>query len=92
MARERHILVAPKSGRSIELVTPRINCRLSLEDDSKDAKVINHPWTGRQSVRGKYKLKEVHFKNHLTNKSLEITQDFLTPNQKLLIQQIVRKR
>ncbi len=54
--------------------------------------MISHPWTGRQSVRGKYKLKEVHFKNHLTNKSLEITQDFLTPNQKLLIQQIVRKR
>lgn len=54
--------------------------------------MINHPWTGRQSVRGKYKLKEVHLKTHLTNKSLEITQDFLTPNQKLLIQQIVRKR
>ena len=54
--------------------------------------MISHPWTGKQSGKAKYKLKEVHFKNHLTNKSLEITQDVLTPNQKLLIQQIVRKR
>ena len=43
-------------------------------------------------MKSKYKLKEVRFKKHLTNKSLEITQDLLTLNQKLLIQQIVRKR
>lgn len=91
--KERQILIAPKSGRSIELITPRINCKLSLEKGLNETKMAkNYPWSGKQSVRGKYKLKEMHFKNHLTNKSLEITNDILTPNQKLLIHQIVKKR
>lgn len=78
----------PKVSKSKELITPRINCRLLLGKENEMCEVRGNSWHNKPLLKSKYKFREESFKNHLTNKSIEITKRDLTANQKLLISQL----
>jgi hypothetical protein len=78
--------------KSKELVTPRINCKLNLARELDSSQMRGYSWHNKPLIKAKYKLQEDSFKNHLTNKSIEITKHDLTPNQKLMITQIIHRK
>lgn len=79
--------------KSKELFTPRINCKLNMGNyNDSDLHFRGNSWHNKPLIKSKYKFKEDSFKNHLTNKSIEIIQHDLTTNQKLMISQITHKK